>query len=331
MPARTPTPLRRPAAICCVALGLVQGSSALAGGPIDPVPCATSQAAASIDRVAAAMLAWLTDVIAGLRVSPARGVSTCLGAEPVDIALVPPILVADLRALLVPFYIASVPANDPWGQAYEYRLNVANPLSAHAIALRSAGSDRLFEGTIYDVGTTPGPEGDLVYYNDFRVRQPPRLDPVSRQETTAERMLTLGWAMLAWANDVPHAHRPSGGPTVDLSLIPSIPPAELAALITPFYIRCIEELDGWGQPYDVRLDDEDWTAPLIAIRSAGSDGTVEGDIYDTEIFPAEDFARDLVWSDGDFFQSPSPTRTLIFTDNFESATLWGTWTCGPEF
>lgn len=322
---------RRQAVFCVLALGLVQEAAAPAAGPTDRVACATSQAVASIDSVAAAMLEWLTDVVSGLQASRPRGLPTCNGSEPVVVALVPPISIEDLRALLVPLYIGSIPQNDPWGTPYEYRLNVANPLSPHAIALRCAGADRLLDAAIYDVGTTPGPEDDLVFYNDFWVRQPPLLDPVSRQATTIEQMLTLGWAILAWANDVPHARNAGGEPAVDLSLIPSISPAALAPLITPFYIRCIEELDGWGQPYDLRLDDRDWTAPLVAIRSAGSDDTVEGDLYDIETFPADDFGRDLVWSDGQFFQSPSATRTLVFTDNFESATLWGTWSCGPEF
>jgi hypothetical protein len=331
MSARTPILLRQYAAICLVSLGLGRATSALAARPADPIPCSTSRAVESIDRVAAAMLEWLTDVVSGVQAVPDRAVSTCIGSQPVDIALVPQISIADLRALLVPLYIASIPENDPWGTPYEYRLNVANLFSSHAIAVRSAGADRLLEGAIYAVGTTASPEADLVFFNDFRLRQPPRLDPVSRQEATLDEMEKLGWAMLAWKTDVPHAENPSDDPTVDLSLIPPITPADLAALLTPFYIRCVEALDGWGRPYDVRLNQEDWNPPLGAIRSAGADGAVEGNIYDTEIFPAEDFARDLVWSDLQFFQSPSPTRTLIFTDNFESATLWGTWSCGPGF
>lgn len=323
---------RRPGLALVALLALAGGSPALAQVVGNASDCATSRAQESIDRVGAAMLAWLTDVVSGLDAVPERGVSTCIGSAPVDIALVPTIPVADLRVLLVPLYIDSIPANDPWGTPYEYRLNVANPLSAYAIALRSAGSDRLFEGATYDVGATQGPAEDLVLYNLARVRQRPRFDSVSRQESTREQMFNLGWAILAWATDyVPLTRSARGGPAVDLSLITPITAQELAALITPFYIPCIESVDGWGHGYDLRLNDDLLSAPLLSIRSAGSDGIVEGNVYDTEIFPADDFYRDLVWSDGQNYQSPSSTRATVFTDDFESATLWGTWSCGPGF
>ncbi len=313
---------------------VVAGGSAAAAQEIgDSAACATSRAQASLDRVGLAMLMWLTDVVSGLTAPPALGGPTCLGSVPVDLALVPAIPVADLRALLVPLYIAAIPTNDPWGTPYDYRLNVANPLAANVIAIRSAGSDRLFEATAYDVAATAGPAGDLVHFNGFRVRYPPRLDPVSRQQVTVAQLETLGTAMLAWLTDVISAasHAPAGGPTVDLSLITPISATDLAALITPFYIPCVPEHDGWGNPLDLRLNDNFLVSPIMSIRSPGSDGLNEGPIYDLELFPPEDFPRDLVWSDGLTFQAPSPTRTLLFTDNFESATLWGTWSCGPGF
>ncbi len=314
-------------------MAFAAGSPATAQGFDNAGACATSRAQKSIDTVAAAMISWLTDVISGVTAAPALGGSSCAAAGPVDIAQVPAIPVADLRTLLVPLYIASIPANDPWGTPYDYRLNVANPLSLHAIALRSAGSDRLFEGTIYDVGETDGPAGDLVLYNGDRVRRLPRLDPVSRQQVTVARIQNLGAAMLSWMTDnvLTEPRRPAGGPTVDLSLIAPITASDLAVLLTPFYTLCVPEQDGWGHPLDLRLNDDLLGFPVMSIRSPGSDGLLEGDIYDTEIFPAEEFDRDLVWSDGQTYQGPSPNRTQIFTDNFESAALWGTWSCGPGF
>ncbi len=321
------------AGLLVAALAGAAGPPAIAQGFDNAGACATSRAQQSIDTVAAAMISWLTDVISGVADAPALGSSTCASIGPVDIALVPAIPVADLRALLVPFYIASIPANDPWGTPYDYRLNVANPLSLHAIALRSAGSDHLFEGATYEVGETDGPAGDLVHYNGDRVRRLPRLDPVARQQVTVARLQNLGAAMLSWVTDnvLIEPGRPAGGPTVDLTLITPIAVPDLALLLTPFYTLCVPERDGWGHSLDLRLNDDLLGTPVMSIRSSGSDGVDEGDLYDTELFVPEDFARDLVWSDGFFFQSPSPTRTQIFTDSFESATLWGTWTCGPGF
>ncbi len=279
------------------------------------------------------MLAWLTDVIIGLSTPLTPAGSTCAGSVPVDITQVPFISVTDLRALLVPVYIASVPANDPWGTPYDYRLNVANVFSEHAIAVRSAGADAVFEGSTYDIGTTSGSQGDLVHYNAYRLRQPPQLDPVSRQTNTTQEIETLGVWIMAWVFDggPPPLGASNGDPTVDLSLIPPISATDLALLVTPFYLLCIPEVDGWGNPYDYRLNADLVTLPTFSVRSAGADGLTEGTIYDIETFPADDLARDLVWSDGTYFRQPTTTRSGIFTDGFESATLWGTWSCSPEF
>lgn len=295
--------------------------------------CPSSRAQASIDRVGRAMLLWLTDVVSGFAPLPLLGGSACIGSEPVDLAQIPAIPVADLRALLVPFYIDSIPALDPWGTPFEYRLNLENPLSAHVIALRSAGADRSFEGTSYATGATGGPEGDLVHADGQAVRAPPRLDPVSRQTETAAQIVNLGSAMLSWFTDVVSAAQrtPQGGPTIDLALITPTSAADLAAFLTPFYIQCVPDLDGWGHPLDLRLNHDLLGSPVMSIRSSGSDGILEGEIYDTEVFPADDFDRDLVWSDGLTFQGPSSTRARIFSDDFESAALWGTWSCGPGF
>jgi hypothetical protein len=330
---RWKTRLRQPVALALLLLGVPAATPLLAGNPTEPIPCATSQALAEIDRVESAMLLWLTDVVSRLGAPARQGGPPCAGSVPADLSLVPSISIADLRALLVPFYIAEVPERDPWGTPYDYRLNVANPLSMEALAARTAGSDGLFAGPIYAVGTTNGPEEDLVRYNGYRVRQPPRLDPVSRQQETSAAMLNLGTAWISWYTDVVSAAtRPrSFGATVDLSLLTPIPAADVAAFLTPFYTLCVPELDGWGNTLDLRLNDDLLDSPVMSIRSSGRDGLLEGDVYDTEIFPADDLDRDLVWSDGLYFQSPTATRSGIFTDDFESGALWGTWSCGPSF
>lgn len=291
-----------------------------------------------LEQVHAAMYAWYLDAVSGLAPvggRTAHGAPLCPGSPAIDLAQVPPIAVEDLRALLVPQYIATIPAFDPWERLYEYRLNLPDLLDDFYIALRSSGADGLFTGTTYEIGATSGPAEDLVIFNTTWLREPPRLDPVSRQQVTLERIDTLGAAMLSYWTDVisgaPRA--PTGGPSVDLTLIDPIAAPDLAALLlTPFYYTlCVPAVDGWGYPFDYRLNDNPLAAPFMSIRSRGSDGVVEGELYDTEVFPADDLARDLVWSDGLYFRSPTANRAGIFTDDFETGALWGTWSCGPGF
>lgn len=317
-------------ALVCIAASLLVVPAGRAAATVD---CATAQAQASLDRVGAAMFAWLLDVTSGFAAASPLGAPLCPGSPPVDVTEVPPISVANLRALLVPVYIDAIPEEDPWGKKYDYRLNLAHPLSADVIALRSSGADASFEGTTYETGETGGPAADLVIYNTTWIRQPPRLDPVSRQLVTAERIDILGDAIIEWLQDVVSARTdaPAGGPTVDLALIAPVSASDLATLLTPFYALCIPAEDGWGHPLDLRLNDDVLGTPVTSIRSPGRDGVVEGDVYDTEIFPADDLDRDLVWSDGQNFHSPSLARSAIFADDFESAALWGTWSCGPGY
>jgi len=303
-------------------------------------PCPVSHAQAEIVEVGAAMYAWLVDVTSGIAGKAGPSDTLCPGSPPVDIALVPEIAVADLRALLVPDYIAAIPELDPWGNPFDFRLNVANPLSAHAIALRSAGADGALEGTLYDFHFTSGPDDDLVLYNLSIVRAPPRLDPVSRQITTVDEINRLGTALLSWytdnvssaaASSALPARSPLDPPPVDLALISPISHAAMTALLAPFYTPCVPVRDGWEIPYDLRLNDDLLHSPVMAIRSAGADATTEGEIYAVGQFPADDLARDIVWSDGMFFQMPDATRTTIFRDGFESSALWGYWSCGPGY
>lgn len=323
--------------LALVALSVAAAAPAQVIGTADE--CTTSRAQDDLTRVHAAMYAWYQDVVSGIaaagRTAPG-GAPLCPGSPNIDLAKIPPISVEDLRALLVPEYIASIPAFDPWQRPYDYRLNLAELLGDYVLALRSSGADGLFEGTTYSIGTTSGPTEDLVIFHTTWLRQPPRLDPVSRQAVTVERIDILGPAMGSYWTDIisgaPHTR--AGGPSVDLSQITPIAAADLAALLlTPFYYTlCVPGEDGWGHPFDYRMNlDNPLGLPFMSIRSPGRDGLLEGDIYDTEIFPADDLDRDLVWSDGQYYQSPSATRSQIFTDNFESATLWGTWTCGPGF
>jgi hypothetical protein len=68
-----------------------------------------------------------------------------------------------------------------------------------------------------------------------------------------------------------------------------------------------------------------------AIRSLGSDALSEGDLYPIATFPADERHRDIVWADGAMVQEPDESGLAIFFDGFESAELWGYWSCGPGY
>ena len=328
-----------------VALALATASAASALVPVD---CPTTRARAEIDAVGSAMVAWLTDLTSGVaasEASPARGSGgSCSASPPVDVTDIPPINSFVLALLIVPDYIDAVPIADPWGHPYEYRLDVAEPLSADVIAVRSAGADGVFEGTTYDVRATSGPEDDLVFYDDFWIRDVPRLDPVSRQQVTLARMRQVGAAVLEWYQDVVSAfasvaraplgaERPEGWDPLDLADYSPIASADLAAtLSTPLlYSRCVPDLDAWGTPFDYRLNDDLLGSHIAAIRSLGSDATAEGDVYPAGTFPADERHNDLVWADGLLIREPDSSGLDLFLDDFESGALWGYWSCAPEF
>ena len=82
--------------------------------------CVTSRAQEDLERVHAALYAWYLDVVSGIASATpvdrraSAGTPLCPGSPPVDVTQVPPIAVEELRALLVPQYIAAIPDSDPW-------------------------------------------------------------------------------------------------------------------------------------------------------------------------------------------------------------------------
>jgi hypothetical protein len=313
-------------------------SSAASAAPV--TDCSSTRARSEIDRVSAAMLAWLTDIISGkLAGNSVVNPPICPETPPVDLSIVPEISHEDLQRLLVPEYIEAVPELDPWGHPYEYRLNVEDLLSPDVLAIRSAGSDGTFGGPAYGYRFTTGPGEDLVSYNDEWVRDVPRFDPVSRQERTVAQLEIAGIAIMTWVTSVPGLSAsipqgrlsPSGPAEVDVNAYTPTTAAQLREWIDPFYISCIPVLDGWDSPIEYRLNPGSDAPPALAIRSFGSDHLAEGDVYPIAPFPADEDHHDLVWADWGFAREPGDARLLIFVDGFESGELWGYWSCGPGF
>jgi hypothetical protein len=99
----------------------------------------------------------------------------------------------------------------------------------------------------------------------------PKNDPATQQ--TIHDVRAVGTAMWTWYKDQmasrpPHKHaEPADAVTADFSPIPVISREDLAKVLVPKYIAAIPEKDGWGNPYEFRLNTGDLDADLImAVR-----------------------------------------------------------------
>jgi hypothetical protein len=68
----------------------------------------------------------------------------------------------------VPQYISCLPEFDPWGNAYDFRLD-PDLLGAQVTAIRSAARDSTYEADVYPLGAFPADEfgRDLVWADGF--------------------------------------------------------------------------------------------------------------------------------------------------------------------
>ena len=71
------------------------------------------------------------------------------------------------------FYCQEVPAVDGWGTAFEFYWS-NDPFATNVIAMRSAGRDRTFSGTTYNVGPyiATDYEEDIVWADGFFIYYP---------------------------------------------------------------------------------------------------------------------------------------------------------------
>ena len=147
------------------ALGLALGAASPA--KVDDL-AATRQTITDIRAVGTAMYTWYKDQVK----NPEKG----SGPAPVqvNISAVPVISREDLEKLLVPKYIAHIPATDGWGHPYEFHLDVQQPNKQTVMGLRSAGRDGVFSGETYEIGGFPDTEADqdIAWMDGFFVRWP---------------------------------------------------------------------------------------------------------------------------------------------------------------
>ena len=139
------------------------------------------------------------------------------------------------------------------------------------------------------------------------------------ERATIQDCRNVGTAMFHWLQDQVAAQpkdkrkeadakaspQDGEGSAVEMSRIPMISREELAKVLVPKYIAQIPEADGWGHPYEYRLETKDLSARnIMAIRSGGSDGQFSGGTYTLGAFPPSDETQDLVWMDGYFVRWP---------------------------
>ena len=134
------------------------------------------------------------------------------------------------------------------------------------------------------------------------------------QRQTIEDLRTVGHAMFDWyvAEMKPRAtarHKSAAEidaeTTRDLGAVPAISAAELEHVLVPKYIAAIPRTDGWGHPYEFRLNTREPNADYVmAIRSPGADGKYAANLYTIGAFPDRLEDEDVVWSDGYFVRWP---------------------------
>lgn len=148
--------------------------------------------------------------------------------------------------------------------------------------------------------------------------QPPKdLDNpnLTAQKRTIIDIRNVGTAMWSWYKDQvapkrsaeSHARAEEEGKTlsVDFTRVPVISREDLTAILVPKYIAAIPAEDGWGHPYEFRLNTQDPNATVVmGVRSGGRDGVLSDGNYTVDSFNPTDFDQDIAWLDGFFSRWP---------------------------
>ena len=137
----------------------------------------------------------------------------------------------------------------------------------------------------------------------------------AKQKQTITDSRTVGSAMYFWyqaemlpkRSDEAHekARAESEASSLDITAVPVVSREELEKLLVPKYLPAIPTQDGWGHPYEFRLNTADPNAVhMMGLRSAGRDGQFAGSVYEVGAFPPPEYDQDVVWVDGYFMRWP---------------------------
>jgi hypothetical protein len=148
----------------------------------------------------------------------------------------------------------------------------------------------------------------------FALAAPPARGDAA-QKRTIDDIRNVGTAMYSWYQDQVRSRpkqpgvKVQNGSDISIAAVPEISQGDLAKLLVPRYIREVPVNDGWGHPYEYRLQTHDLDAEhVMALRSAGGDGRFSGDSYKIGGFPQGHDDEDVAWVDGYFVRWPDVKR-----------------------
>jgi hypothetical protein len=123
----------------------------------------------------------------------------------------------------------------------------------------------------------------------------------ARRNVTMSDMRTLAVSVEARATDRQWFPAPQ---TESFETMRPVPFQELERALTPVYARRLPRVDGWGNPFEVRVGAYDAKARIqhYAVRSVGNDGQAEDPKYRRGFITT--FSEDIVFMDGSWFRGP---------------------------
>jgi len=138
---------------------------------------------------------------------------------------------------------------------------------------------------------------------------------LTKQKQTIVDVRSVGTAMYTWYKDEVEPKRSeathkkaeaeSESESIDVTVVPAISPENLEKVLVPKYIERIPRQDGWGNPYEFRLNTTDPNAVhVMGVRSTGRDGQFSGNVYKVGNFLPPEYDQDVVWMDGYFLRWP---------------------------
>jgi hypothetical protein len=176
-----------------------------------------------------------------------------------------------------------------------------------------------FAGTVHDgILSVSGPMGpvDALYApslhalvfagHEFErtgdVATPAAMNDDRNAKRTMADMRTIATAWEARATDV-NRYNAAGQQFTEPAY--ETAPAQLDSVLSPTYIKRMPREDGWGNPFDFRIDAPigGAAAQTYEIHSNGRDGSREGHAY-TAGTATDNYDCDIVYSNGTFIQWP---------------------------
>lgn len=123
----------------------------------------------------------------------------------------------------------------------------------------------------------------------------------SRQKRTMADMRSIATSLEVRATDRQWFPAPQ---TESFETMRPVPFHELERALVPVYTRRLPRVDGWGNPFEVRVGGQDAKARIqhYAVRSIGNDKHAESTNYRRGFITR--FSEDIVFMDGSWIRAP---------------------------